>query len=223
LSDADKATAESGGNSKETGQDLHTTPITDFERTKPVNGTPLIEVRRFSMKRTLLVAALAMAATCLWLMRSPALADDKQSSDQTFMQKADEIDMAEAKLGKVAEQDATSRAVKKFGERMVQDHSRMNKELREIAGREGISLPRQLDQRHQALLDQLSQLKGIAFDRAYTRDMVSGHQKAIEQFEAEAKNGRDPQVKAWAEKSLPILREHLRLARDAVKDVQAER
>ena len=62
------------------------------------------------------------------------------------------------------------------------------------------------------LCDQLSKLKGAGFDRAYSRDMVSGHEKAIERFEAEAKNGQDPAVKAWAEKWLPTLREHLKVA-----------
>ena len=52
--------------------------------------------------------------------------------------------------------------------------------------------------------------------------MVSGHEKVIEQFEIEAKNRRDSDVKAWAEKWLPSLREHLRLAQDAVKDVKGK-
>ena len=53
-----------------------------------------------------------------------------------------------------------------------------------------------LDQKHQDLMDELSKLKGSEFDRAYTKDMVSGHEKAIEQFETEVKNGRDSDVKA---------------------------
>lgn len=57
---------------------------------------------------------------------------------------------------------------------------------------------------HQDLLDQLSKLKGIEFDRAYAKDMVTDHEKAIEQFEIEAKKGKDSDMKAWAEKWLPI-------------------
>ncbi len=72
------------------------------------------------------------------------------------------------------------------------------------------------------MFDELSKLKGSAFDQAYAKDMVSGHQKAIEQFEMEAKNGQDADVKAWAEKSLPTLREHLELAQAAVKDVKGK-
>ncbi len=144
------------------------------------------------------------------------------SANQTFIRAADQIDLAEVKLGKVAEEHATSATVKKFGERMVRDHSSMNKELREITSKKGIALEEQLDQKHQELMDQLSKLKGEEFDLAYTKDMVSGHEKAIEQFENEAKNGRDSDVKAWAEKWLPTLREHLTLAQDAVKDVKGK-
>jgi putative membrane protein len=155
-----------------------------------------------------------------------ARAGDNEGKDrgdaQAFLKHADEIDMAEVKLGKLAQQDASSAAIKHFGERMVTDHSKMNKGLREIAQKKGITLPEKLDQKHQELCDQLSKMKGADFDRAYSKDMVSGHEKAVERFEAEAKNGQDPEVKAWAEKWLPTLREHLKLARDAVKDVRSE-
>lgn len=148
--------------------------------------------------------------------------DKAEIANQTFIRAADQIDMAEVKLGKFAEEHAANDAVKKFGERMVRDHSLMNKELHEITSKKGIKLAEGLDQKHQELMDELSKLKGSEFDRAYTKDMVSGHEKVIEQFEIEAKNGRDPDVKAWAEKWLPTLREHLTLAREAVKDVKGK-
>ena len=148
--------------------------------------------------------------------------DKAEIANQTFIRAADQIDLAEVKLGKFAEEHAANDAVKKFGERMVRDHSLMNKELHEITSKKGIKLEEGLDQKHQELMDELSKLKGSEFDRAYTKDMVSGHEKAIEQFEIEAKNGRDPDVKAWAEKWLPTLREHLTLAREAVKDVKGK-
>ncbi len=147
---------------------------------------------------------------------------EAKNTNLTFVRAADQINLAEVKLGKVAEEHAASDAVKKFGERAVRDHSLMNKELREIASKNGIEFAEGLDQKHQELMDELSKLKGHEFDRAYTKDMVSGHEKAIELFEIEAKNGTDANVKAWAEKWLPTLREHLKLAQDAVKDVKGK-
>ena len=168
-------------------------------------------------------AVMAVSLMCLFLTRIPAVAGDAKSPDLSFMRTGDEIDMAEVKLGKLAGQHAAIDAVKKFGQRMEQDHSRMNTDLDEIAAKKGITLPNQLDDEHQSLFDQLSKLDGAAFDRAYTKDMLSGHKKAIKEFETEAKAGQDPDIKAWANKWLPTLQEHLQLAEKAVKDVKAGR
>lgn len=146
----------------------------------------------------------------------------KDNSDAVFVQLADQIDMAEVKIGAVAEKQAANGAVKSFGARMVKDHSRMNEDLRMVANKKGIELAEHLDAKHQALLDQLSALKGAEFDQLYTKDMVAGHEKAIAEFENEAKTGKAPEVKAWAEKWLPTLREHLAAAQAAVKDVQGK-
>lgn len=88
----------------------------------------------------------------------------------------------------------------------------MNEDLRAVANKKGITLEESLDPAHRELLGQLSKLKGAEFDQLYTKDMVAGHEKAIAQFENEGKTGKDPDVKAWAEKWLPTLREHLALA-----------
>jgi putative membrane protein len=148
--------------------------------------------------------------------------DKDAKASETFIRAADQINLAEMKLGKVAEEHAKSDVVKKFGVKTVLDHSLMNKELRKITTKQGIALTEKLDPKHQELLDDLSKLKEVAFDKAYTKDMVAGHEKAIELFEIEAKNGRDADVKAWAEKCLPILREHLKLAQAAVEDVKGK-
>lgn len=134
---------------------------------------------------------------------------------QGFLKAADQIDMAEEQFGKLAAQDATNASLKKLGDRIEADHAKMNKELRELAQKKGVTLPEKLSQKRQATFDQLSKLKGADFDRAFAKDMVSGHEKAIERFEAEAKNGKDADVRAWAEKWLPTLREHLKMAQDA--------
>ena len=141
-------------------------------------------------------------------------------ANEAFIRAADQINLAEMKLGKVAGDHAASEVVKKFGERTVLDHSLMNKELRKITTKQGIASREKLDAKHQELLEELSKLKGAAFDQAYTKDMVAGHEAAIKLFEFEANNGRDADVKAWAEKCLPTLREHLKLAQAAVENVK---
>ena len=147
---------------------------------------------------------------------------EAKSANETFVRAADQINLADMKLGKVAEENAKSDVVKKFGVQAVTDHSLMNKELRKIATKQGIALTEKLDPKHQELLDDLTKLKEVAFDKAYTKDMVADHEKAIELFENEVKTGRDTDVKAWAEKCLPTLREHLKSAQAAVNDVKGK-
>ena len=122
------------------------------------------------------------------LVGHPQVADTKQPAsnektdkiaNEAFIRAADQINLAEMKLGKVAEEHAASDVVKKFGERTVLDHSLMNKELRKITTKQGIALGEKLDAKHQELLEELSKLKGAAFDQAYTKDMVAGHEAAI--------------------------------------------
>jgi putative membrane protein len=176
------------------------------------------------MRRFLVSGLLVVAALGLWVVRPVRAADEKLgAADQQFLMKADEIDMSEVRLGKVAQEHASSEAVRKFGERMVHDHSRMNKELRELAQKKGVTLPENLNQKHQQMVDQLAKLRGAEFDRTYSKDMVPDHEKAIELFENEAQNGTDPDVKAFAAQGVKILEGHLRLARETVQAVQAEK
>jgi len=174
--------------------------------------------------RHFFVVLLIVAATVLGPMQPAWAAEQKlNDTDKKFLQAAAEINMAEVQLGKIAEDNAASPVIKKFGMRTLADHSAMNKELRELARKNGLTLPEKLDAKHQDMIAQLATFKGTAFDQAYSRDMVSGHEKAIQMFEAQITAGKNPDVKVLALKWLPTLREHLALARKAVKEVQGER
>jgi putative membrane protein len=125
--------------------------------------------------------------------------------------------MAEVELGQLASQKAESEAVKQFGQRMVTDHGKANDELKALAQSKNITLQTTLDSKHKATLDRLSKLTGAQFDRAYMQDMVSDHQKDVAAFRKEAQSGKDPEVKAWAAKTLPTLEEHLKMAQTTSK------
>ena len=109
--------------------------------------------------------------------------------------------------------------VKKFGQRMVDDHTKANDELKTLAGNKNITLPAATDAKHKALIEKLSKLSGDAFDRAYAQDMVKGHQEAVTAFRTESRSGKDADVKAWASKTLPTLEEHLKMAQDLNRGV----
>ena len=140
-------------------------------------------------------------------------------SDSDFAKDAAQGGMAEVKLGQLAQDKGTSDAVKEFGKRMVDDHSAANDKLKSIAQQESVNLPTNLNKKDRATYDKLSKLSGDAFDRAYARDMVKDHQDDIAAFRQEASNGQDPQIKSFASDTLPTLQDHLKMAREMMRNV----
>jgi putative membrane protein len=144
-------------------------------------------------------------------------------SDETFLKKAAAGGMAEVQFGELAQKNASSSAVKQFGERMMTDHTKMGDEVKSLAGSKGVTLPSQMEAKERAEYDRLSKKTGAEFDRDYMSMMVKDHMQDIQEFQNEANNGQDPDVKALAAKALPTLREHLRMAENAEKQVGAGR
>jgi len=140
-------------------------------------------------------------------------ANAKTPADDAFAQKAVQADMAEVKLGQLAEQKGTNPAVRDFGKRMVQDHSKNENDLTTTASRENVALPSGIDKADQNTYDRLSKLSGDSFDRAYARDMVKDHTKDVAEFQKEAKDGHDEAIKNYAQQTVPILQSHLDQAR----------
>jgi putative membrane protein len=98
---------------------------------------------------------------------------------------------------------------------MVDDHSKANDQLKQIAESKGIKLPSDVEAKDKALMQRLEKLNGAAFDRAYMNAMVNDHVKDVNEFKKEANAGRDSQVKSFASSTLPTLEEHLQHARQA--------
>jgi putative membrane protein len=134
-------------------------------------------------------------------------------ADKRFVDKAAEGGMAEVELGQLATQKAASEDVKKFGQRMVDDHSKANDQLKELASSKGVNLPSGLDAKDQATKERLSKLSGEQFDHAYMQDMVKDHTKDVAEFRHESTMAKDPDVKNFASQTLPTLQEHLSLAK----------
>ena len=96
---------------------------------------------------------------------------------------------------------------------MVDDHSKANEELMSLASSKGMTLPTALDEKHQKDVTKLSAMSGAEFDRAYSRMMLSDHNKDVKEFEKQSTKGGDADLKAFASKTLPTLQEHLQMAR----------
>jgi putative membrane protein len=143
---------------------------------------------------------------------SPA-AGSLKPEDRTFLNKAAVGGMAEVQLGQVAVKNAKSPDVKSFGQRMIDDHSKANSELTRLATSKGDTPPSELDSKNKATLERLSKLTGDQFDKAYMTDMVTDHEEDVAEFQKEANSASDPDIKAFAAKTLPTLQEHLQLAK----------
>ncbi len=135
------------------------------------------------------------------------------SPDRDFLMDAAMGGLMEVELGRIAAQKGMSDSVKQFGQRMVDDHSKANEELMSLASSKGVTLPTALDEKHQKDVTKLSAMSGAEFDRAYSKMMLSDHTKDVKEFEKQSTRGADPDLKAFASKTLPTLQEHLQMAR----------
>ena len=133
--------------------------------------------------------------------------------DRHFIRKAGQGGLAEVELGKLATEKGQSEEVKKFGQRMVDDHSKANDQLKQLAESKGVTLPTQLDAKDEATKKRLEKLSGEKFDRAYMNDMVQDHTKDVSEFKKESTTAKDPDVKSFASQTLPTLQDHLKEAR----------
>jgi putative membrane protein len=143
----------------------------------------------------------------------------KAISDQTFVVDAARGNLAEIELGKLAAEKASSEDVKKFGQHMVDDHSKALEELKKIASQKNIQLPSDIDPKEKALRDRLSKLSGPAFDRTYMQAMLRDHRQVVNEFKREATSGKDPDVKTFASTTLPTIEEHLKAAQSTTRAV----
>ncbi|HTS07285.1 MAG TPA: DUF4142 domain-containing protein [Candidatus Eisenbacteria bacterium] len=134
-------------------------------------------------------------------------------SDDAFVKKAAEADMAEVELGHLAVQKASSEKVKNFGQRMIDDHGKNQDKVKQVAEEEHVTLPTQLSAKDQATKERLEKLSGTQFDDAYMKDMLKNHKKDVAEFAHESKDAKDSAVKNYAQETLPTLREHLSLAK----------
>lgn len=144
------------------------------------------------------------------------------SKDFDFVSDATRGGMEEVQLGELAKQKAGSPAVREFGDRMVTDHQKANDDLKQLVQKKGALIPTSLSHRENMTLEHLQKLSGAEFDKAYMSDMVRDHKKDVKEFEKASQNLSDPDLKAFAEKTLPTLQEHLRMAENLESQVKGK-
>lgn len=181
-------------------------------------------IKRLAALFVLAIAAVSIVLVQQTLSSQSTNPPEKQANgaNRSFAMKAAMGGMAEVELGQLALKQASNEEVKGFAQQMVDDHDKANQELKQLAESKGIQLPTALDESHRKVSERLSKLSGAAFDREYMSEMVKNHQKTISLFERHSKSSSDQELKSWAERKLPTLREHLQMARDIGAKVGAK-
>ena len=148
-------------------------------------------------------------------------ASNLSAADKKFLTEAAQAGVAEIQLGQLATQKASSDDVKKFGQRMVDEHGKLNQQLAQVASAQGVTLNQQPDPGDQMLKDNLSSLSGKAFDKAYLDIMLKDHDDDVAAFIHETQIGSNASVTALAKSSVPNLDSHLGDVRNLIKNENA--
>lgn len=149
---------------------------------------------------------------------SAAATLDKKDSE--FVTKTAQGGIAEVQISQMAQSKSTNADVKKFADRMVNDHTKANDELKSLATSKGVTLPVDIDDAHRKAADELAKKNGKEYDAAYMKAMVEDHEKVVKAFEAESKDAKDADLKSWVTKTLPTIQDHLKMAKETQKKVK---
>jgi putative membrane protein len=172
-------------------------------------------LQEYPMKKWILPGA------AMLVMASAPLALAQSMSSNEFLTTAIKGDLAEMKVGHLAETNGGSEAVRNFGKTLVTDHTKAGDQAKSVAKQANVDIPTQPSAEAQKNYEKLSKLKGKAFDREFATMMVADHDKDIRMYEQEAKAKSGP-ASDLAEKQLPTLRKHLQMAKSIEQEQQAK-
>ena len=145
-----------------------------------------------------------------------------KAGDTSFVNDLVIANMAEVELGKLAVERGANTEVKKFGQMMIDDHTKAGDKLKSVASAQNIPVPTDLDDKHRDLRDKLAKLSGSAFDREYVAAMVEGHEGVAGKLEsrvdsaklaARSDNVVTMAVNEWAAEAYPVVQKHLEAAK----------
>ncbi|WP_439470330.1 DUF4142 domain-containing protein [Brevundimonas sp.] len=140
---------------------------------------------------------------------------------ETFVTNAAIGGIYEVEAGRIAAQRSTNPRIKALGEMMVTDHSKAGDELEAVAQAANLTVPTALDQRHQGLIDNLRGATDQDFDRVYLQQQEAAHNETAALLETWGRTGDNDALKAWAAKTLPVVRAHQRMV-DQLDEANAD-
>lgn len=139
---------------------------------------------------------------------------DRVLTDAEFLQRAAADGLLETTLAGMVDDQTDDEALEKYADWIDEGHDKANREIVTLAEKKGVDVPNTMNDRRKQMIDQMGKLKGKAFEQRYLRQQVAGHERSVRMFAAEAEHGQDPEIREFARKTLPVLREHLKKAQE---------
>jgi putative membrane protein len=138
--------------------------------------------------------------------------------DKIFVSKAMQGSLAEVQLGQLTLQKSNNAQVKEFAQRMIDDHTKLNEQMKPVAQQLGVTVPDQISKGDRKTIAKLQALSGSAYDQAYIKDMVKDHKQDLNEFQMEASSGQDQTAKDAANQGSKVIAQHLQMAQQMAKD-----
>ena len=145
-------------------------------------------------------------------------APGQSAMDKMFVKKAMQGSMAEVQLGQLTLEKSQNEQVKQFAQRMIDDHTKLNDQMKPVAQQMGVDAPTQVSKKDKGVMARLQGLSGSAYDQAYIKDMVKDHKQDLSEFQMEASSGQDQTVKDAANQGSKVIAQHLQMAEQMAKD-----
>jgi putative membrane protein len=145
-------------------------------------------------------------------------AGQQAAIDKMFVKKAMQGSIAEVQLGELTLQKSNNDQVKQFARKMIDDHTKMNEQMRPVAQQLGVEIPTEVSKKDKALMSKMQALSGAAYDEAYIKDMVKDHKQDLSEFHMEVSNSHDLGLKNAAAEGSKTISEHLQMAQQLAKD-----
>ncbi len=178
------------------------------------------------MRQTLTAAVLAAALaaflpTARAQQQEPAQTNAISGPDRSFIEQAAIGGNTEIELGREAALKASNDDVKQFAQRMVSDHGKAGDELKAVGQKYGVPLPTAIDKSAEPVKQRLDASTGASFDKLYIEHEVQDHEKDVREFKQAQATTKNPDLKNWIDKTLPVIQDHLNQARQVAQKIGA--
>jgi putative membrane protein len=173
------------------------TPVSQPCRLNP----GLCIIKEMTMKTLFLSAAVGL------MSMGAAWAQDMTA--QEFVNQAASGGLFEVQSSELALERSQSSEVQEFANQMITDHTANNQELMTIVQAENLTMPTEVASPHAEMMQTLQDAEGEAFDTAYVQNQATAHETAVTLYQTYAEGGDNEALMAYAQKSLPVLQQHL--------------